>query len=101
MLNRRVFIRQTCIGAAVIVAAPAHAKAAMLEDSEAQALALGYHADGRDTDKAKFPNYTDGDKCSDCALFQAHVGENAGSCKLFPDKLVAASGWCSAYQMAI
>ena len=59
------------------------------------------YADGRNTDKAKYPKYTDGDQCSACTVFQTSVGENSGSCKWFPDKLVAATGWCSAYEIAI
>jgi hypothetical protein len=101
MSNRRAFILQTCIGGAAMAADPTFAKAVMVEESDPQALALGYHADGRNTDKAKYPKYTDGDQCSACTVFQTSVGENSGSCKWFPDKLVAATGWCSAYEIAI
>ena len=79
----------------------AFARAAMLEESEPQAQALGYHADGTKTDRARFPNYTSGDKCGDCKLFETIAGEKFGGCKAFPDRLVAATGWCSAYEIAI
>jgi len=101
MFNRRVFMWQTCIGGVAMIAGQAVAKAVMLDESDPQALALGYHADGTKTDRVRFPNYARGDQCSGCTQFQTLVGESVGACKLFPDKRVAATGWCSAYEVAI
>jgi hypothetical protein len=32
-----------------------------------------------------------------CQLYQTKAADNGG-CTIFPGKLVAAAGWCSAYQ---
>ena len=94
---------QTGMAATTLIAsiASAAADAVLLDESDPKAVALGYHADATQTDKARFPNYTSGDKCSACTLFETQTGTNTGGCSAFPGKLVAAGGWCSAFSVAI
>ncbi len=97
MSNRREFMVQVSLGGSALVAGSAFAQAAMVADTDPQAVALGYKADGTKTDKTKFPKYAAGQQCSSCALFQGKAGDKAGGCPLFAGKQVAAAGWCSAY----
>ena len=106
MTNRRIFL--LCTGLAGVAgaaglgnAALAETSPAMVSESDPQAVAVGYHADGRQTDRARFPQYNPGDQCNGCTLFQTRVGESAGGCPIFGEKLVAATGWCNAFSVAI
>ena len=97
MTNRREFIIQVSLGGAALAATAANAQGAMVAETDPQAAALGYKADGSKTDKAKFPKYAADQKCSGCALFQGKAADKSGPCSLFPGKQVAGAGWCSAY----
>ena len=79
-------------------AAPAASVATgpLLDEKDAQAVALGYVAVATKADKAKFPKYADGQACSNCALYQGGAAEQGG-CPLFPGKQVLSKAWCSAY----
>lgn len=76
--------------------APAVATGPLLDEKDAQALALGYVAVAAKADKAKFSKYADGQLCSNCALYQGGTAEQGG-CPLFPGKQVLAKAWCSGY----
>jgi hypothetical protein len=94
--SRRRFIQIVPLaGAAMLAARPA--LAAMVDEADPQAKALGYVADASKADKAKFKQYAPGQECDTCALFQGKKGDAAGGCALFPGKQVAGKGWCSAY----
>ena len=69
----------------------------MVAETDPQAAALGYKADAAKVDKAKFPKYTAGQLCTNCALFQGKADAAAGGCSLFAGKQVAGKGWCTAY----
>ena len=97
MINRREFIVQLGLGSAALVAGLAMAEGAMVAESDAQAVALGYKADGSKTDKAKYPKYAAGQQCSGCAMYQGKPGDADGGCVFFPGKQVTAKGWCSAW----
>ena len=77
-------------------AAPAPTGGA-LDPQDPQALALGYVAVADKIDKAKYPNYTAGQQCANCALFQGKAGDASGPCAIFAGKAVLATGLCSAY----
>ncbi len=95
--NRRTFVIHSVVGASALTGAlSARAQPAVVE-SDAQAAALGYKADGAKTDKTKYPKYAAGQACSSCALFQGKATDAAGGCPLFTGKQVAAKGWCSAW----
>ncbi|MFN5350877.1 MAG: high-potential iron-sulfur protein [Polaromonas sp.] len=85
-----------------VAAAPAPAPATatatgpLVDEKDAQAAALGYVAVAAKADKAKFSNYSDGQACSNCSLYQGGVADQGG-CPLYPGKQVLAKAWCSAY----
>lgn len=97
MTNRREFIAQISFASTALLAGNAMAQGAMLAETDAQAVALGYKADAAKADKVKFPKFAAGQNCANCALYQGKAGAAAGGCPLFAGKQVAAKGWCSAY----
>jgi hypothetical protein len=99
-MNRRGFGR-LCAGLVVATLGTESysARAADLpqvDESGAQAQALGYRHDAAQVDRAKFANFVEGSMCANCQLFQG-AGADWGPCAIFPGVAVAAKGWCSAY----
>ena len=94
--SRRQFMIYTTAGLASMTMASQAQAQAMLGEAEPTAVALGYKADAKTVEKAKFPKYADGQLCSNCQLY-ASKSADAGSCNIFPGKLVAGPGWCNAY----
>ena len=92
---RRVFL-MTLAASGAVLATAARAQA-LLDEKDAQSIALGYVADAKRVDTKKFPKFVAGQNCANCALFQAKAGDKAGGCPLFGAKQVAAAGWCSAW----
>jgi High potential iron-sulfur protein len=81
---------------------PAHAQGAApsgkhVTNSEPLAKALGYTDDATKVDKAKFPTFKAGDKCSTCRFFMGTAGQSSGPCQIFSNELVSSTGWCSSY----
>lgn len=95
--NRRVFMMQAALGCAAVGSALQAKAQAMLTESDAQAVALGYKADATKVDKTKQAKYAAGQICTGCALFQGAANAAAGACPLFAGKQVAGKGWCSAW----
>lgn len=95
--NRRTFIIHAATTGLLVTATSQASAQAMLAETDAQASTLGYKADASKVDKAKFPKYTAGRACSNCALYQGAANANAGACPLFAGKQVAAKGWCNAW----
>jgi hypothetical protein len=79
------------------------AKLPMVSESEPQAKALGYHADGSKVDLKKWPKKAGADgksqACGNCMLFNTGkvTTDKEGPCSLFPQKHVAAAGWCNSW----
>ena len=94
--SRRQFIIYTTAGLASLTMASQAQAQAMLGEAEPTAVALGYKADAKTVEKAKFPKFADGQLCSNCQLY-ASKSADAGTCTIFPGKLVAGPGWCNAY----
>ena len=97
--NRRTFLI-CAAGAASVLAAPGIAFAqgsVPLPESDPMALALGYKADATKVDKLKFPKYASDQTCANCQLYQGKPADAAGPCTLYPNKSVAAKGWCSGW----
>ncbi|TAG48845.1 MAG: hypothetical protein EAZ30_05790 [Betaproteobacteria bacterium] len=100
--SRRSFIIRSVTGTAALCAfsasrlAVAQAPALVLE-TDPQAVALGYTADGSKTDTKKYPNYAANQSCSGCALFQGKAADASAPCAIFGNKSVAGKGWCSAW----
>lgn len=99
MNNRRAFLATTVCGiAGISVVTVGHVNAqTMVAETDPQAAALGYKANTAQVDQKKFPKHTAEQKCSNCQLYQSKAADN-GACTIFPGKMVAAAGWCSAYQ---
>jgi hypothetical protein len=68
-----------------------------VDESDAQAQALGYKNDAAKVDRKKFAKYQPGETCASCQLYQGKPKEAWGPCLIFPSKQVNAKGWCSAY----
>lgn len=96
MTTRRQFIQIVPVAGAALLASQA-AHAAMVDENDPQAKALGYVADAKRADKAKYKQYAPGQLCTNCALWQGKPTDAAAGCALFPGKQVAGPGWCSAY----
>lgn len=84
---------------AVTPSAPSAASTSwpLLDEQDPQARTLGYVADARRVDKVKFSNYAPGNQCSNCANFLGAADDKTAGCKIFPEKRVAAQGWCAAW----
>ncbi len=96
--NRRVFMLQVAAASGTaLLAGQAQAQAAMLSEKDAQAAALGYVADSTKVDAKKFPKHAATQLCSNCQVYAGKPADPAGPCAIFPGKLVASKGWCSAY----
>jgi hypothetical protein len=94
-LPRRVFLLQLAAsGAALATAAQAQV---LLDEKDAQAVALGYVADAKRVDVKKHPRFAAGQNCANCALYQGKAADKAGGCPLFGARQVAGAGWCSAW----
>jgi High potential iron-sulfur protein len=63
------------------------------------AKALYYLEDVKKIDKANpmAARYEEGQHCGNCVQLQGEEGAEWRPCNLFPGKLVAVGGWCSAW----
>ncbi len=95
--NRRTFMFQVAAAGTAVVAASRAAAQTKLEESDPQAVALGYKHDTTKVDKAKYPKHDVSQKCVNCQLFQGKATDAWGPCALFGAKQVAGPGWCSAW----
>jgi hypothetical protein len=97
--SRRVVIRlMSAAGLSVLTLRRAAAEDALVQESDAEAIALDYKADAARVDRAKFPKYQPGQTCANCALYVGEPAQAHGGCSLFYGKDVAAKGWCSAWE---
>jgi High potential iron-sulfur protein len=102
--TRRRFLATVAVavpaGAALMSAATASAAdLPKLDPNDPSAKALGYVADAKNVDR-KSPlaaRYAAGQTCATCQVIQGKDGEAYRPCAIFPGKLVAAAGWCSAW----
>ena len=94
-IQRRMFLMSLATATAT-AGTLAHAQA-LVDEKDAQAVALGYVADAKRVDTKKFPKFAAGQNCANCALYQGKPTDKAAACALFPGKLVAGPGWCSAW----
>jgi High potential iron-sulfur protein len=96
--TRRTFILHAVATGGVLASARAQAQAGpKLEETDAQASALGYKQDSSKVDAKKYPNHAATQNCGNCQLFQGKPKEAVGGCPLFAGKQVQAAGWCSAW----
>ena len=100
MTTRRNFIRIVPLAGMATLAASvlqAQAQAPMLDEKDPKAMALGYVADAKRADKAKFPKYAEGQHCAVCQLYAGAATAPMAPCAIFAGKQVAGPGWCSAF----
>ena len=101
MTNRREFIINcsfgACAGSLTLAGTQAIAQTALVAETDANAVSLGYKVLATKVDKTKYPKYAAGQVCTNCALFQGKAADKAGGCPLFGAKQVAGPGWCSAW----
>ena len=96
--NRRTFIIQSVVSAGALATTRlGQAQAPLVQETEPQAVALGYKNDATKVDQAKYPKYAPGQQCANCALYQGKPTDAAAACPLFAGKQVAAKAWCSAW----
>jgi hypothetical protein len=94
-LPRRVFLMTLAAsGAAIATGVQAQT---LVDEKDAQAVALGYVTDASRANAKKYPKFAAGQHCGSCALFQGKAGDKNGPCPLYGGKLVMATGWCSAW----
>lgn len=98
MNKRRVFLINSLVGAGAALAAIAvnaateksattsNPSVKTLDEKSSKAVGLAYVSQSKIKDKS----------CSNCALYTPS-GDKAGKCGIFPGELVAAAGWCQAY----
>ena len=95
---RRSFISVTAaLASALAFGRRAAADAGAVQESDANALALGYRTDASKVDRAKYPKFQAGQTCASCQFFQGKAGDAMAPCTIFGGKQVTAKGWCSAY----
>ena len=92
--RRNFMIALAVTGAALATRVQAQA---LVDEKDAQAAALGYVADAKRVDVKKFPKFVAGQHCANCALYKGKDTDKTAACALFPGKLVAGPGWCSAW----
>ena len=97
--SRRVFVMTVIAGGSALTATRVSAQAAAptLSETDPQATALGYKADGSKVDKAKYPQHAATQVCSGCNFYQGKATDPTAPCQLFAGKKVAAKGWCTAW----
>jgi len=97
--NRRTFMLRVAASGSVLAAGQALAQVAApkVQETEPQALALGYKEDTTKVDAKKYPKHADSQDCASCQLYQGKPKDAAGGCSLFVGKQVSAKGWCSAW----
>ncbi|GAB7542400.1 high-potential iron-sulfur protein [Cupriavidus sp. 8B] len=103
MSSRRQFLKTTPLAVVASLAAAsmsrgAYAATPTLDENDPQAVKLGYKADTRKVDQAKYPKHAASQTCANCQLFQEGANAATGACVLFGDKQVAAAGWCSSWE---
>nr|WP_057928170.1 high-potential iron-sulfur protein [Burkholderia ambifaria] len=97
--SRRRFIAATTVLASALAIGrrAAAADAGVVQESDANAQALGYKTDASRVDHVKFPKFQAGEACANCQFFQGKTGAAMAPCAIFAGKQVNAKGWCSAY----
>ena len=98
MLNKR---RNFIIGAAsTLLSGYSLAKKPALnvvQDTDPSAIALGYVSNIKNIDTKKYPQYTMGQYCASCTLFQGTAKDATAPCLAFGGSAVSSRGWCSAW----
>jgi hypothetical protein len=104
-ITRRSALGATALGVVAISAAAESAWAAaaaakalpVLKPADPAAKALGYTEDATKVDAKANPLFKKGQTCANCFQWDEKTAMPQGKCKIFPGKLVKATGWCKVY----
>ncbi len=95
---RRTFILQVVAGSTALACGQAMAQQLKkMDETEKQAVTLGYTHDATKVDGKKWPKFVAGSSCSNCKAFIGKPGQEWGECSLIDDRMVKSTGWCSSY----
>lgn len=98
MTTRRAILHWVPAAGVALIAGKAAAQAGKpVDEKEPQAVSLGYVADAKRVDKAKFPKYAAPQHCASCQFYQGAATAPTAPCTIFGGRPVAGPGWCSAY----
>lgn len=99
MTSRRSFLQLIPAAGAALAGAQVSAQnqPPLLDEKDPQAVALGYVADAKRVDKAKFPKYAPPQHCAICQFYQGTATAATAPCTIFAGKRVHGPGWCSAF----
>ena len=70
----------------------------LLSETNPQAIGLGYKMKTASIDRLRWTQFTPGQSCGNCALYQGARGGAQGPCKIFGGQVVMSAGWCSLYK---
>lgn len=91
--RRRVVRLLPMLGASLV-----QAQQPLLQETDDEAKATGYHADAAKVVRAKFPKYAPGQTCANCQLYAPDGDKPSGGCALFYGKDVLAKAWCASWE---
>ena len=99
VVSRREFVTAASLASVAVTAGMSAPRAraeelARVSEDDPTAKALNYVHDARQVDAAKRASSS---FCNNCALYSGSVDDEWGKCSIFPGKLVAGEGWCSAW----
>ncbi len=104
--SRRAFLAGAAVAASALAIGlrPRAARATgehlpHLSESDPLAKSLGYEANNKLVDRAKFPTYKPGEHCGLCRFFLGKPGQTSGyaGCQIFAGYSVDAQGWCASF----
>jgi hypothetical protein len=95
---RRVFILQSVVGSAALLAGlPRVLAAEKLDPADPYARSMGFRLNTEEVDQAKYPRHTVEQHCSRCQLWNG--GENDfGHCSFFDGAITPKNGWCKNFK---
>lgn len=102
-ISRRRLLQGAIAGIAAVPAATLIAERASaaekLSESDPAAKSLSYVADASKVNAKANPTYKPGQHCANCVQYGGKAGSTSGSCTIFPNKDVAAAGWCKVWML--
>jgi hypothetical protein len=96
-VTRRSFISKTASFCGISIVCNVAMGQPTLNENSPKALSLRYKTDATTVNAVKFPRYSSGQRCGNCALFQGKAGDVSGRCSLVVGDQVSAFGWCDSY----
>lgn len=95
---RRVFLLRAAAATTLLGASAGATAQTKVEESDDNAVALGYKHDTTKVDAKKYPAHQAAQKCNNCQFWQGSATDAWAGCSMFGRKHIAANGWCLAYK---